>query len=606
MLKYWRVWILVIAVLASALVVGMKAYPYGRNGVVIAYVTDDSPANKILKSGMQITSVNSIDIKNVDQWNELTSTLSGNVVLVANGQEYDFNSSENLGINVIDLEKLNLDLGLDLRGGTRVILKTKEKNVSSALIAQTIDILQTRANLFGLKEIKIRPLSDGSGGTLIQIEASGIGSDIVNNLLTKTGKFEAKISKPVSIKDGKAQIVLGQKQFEATVLNNSIVFEGKEVEINETFKADDIDFDLVSVDPNKILILGKVYEGSDIELIFTEAQKTGIQPAQGGFEFFFTVLISKNGAERFAKVTSGIPKSLSLSGGGEYLEDSEIFLYLDGELITNLRIAASLGGVPYTTPQVTGFRETKEDAKKESLQLQTILRSGSIPIKVEVASTDVISPTLGAGFLSSAGLVAGLGALVVFLVVFVRYRKIKIALPMALVSLSEVAVILGIAAINDSIAWMAIFTINIVILSVAWWKKHEVDLLAVLGALSIPLLGAGLSWTIDLPAIGGIVAAIGTGVDQQIIIADETLKGNKKRILTIKEKLKAAFFMVFSAASTTIAAMIPLMFLVAEFVRGFALTTIIGVWIGITLTRPAYSRIIESLLGKEEDVQSQI
>ena len=152
----------------------------------------------------------------------------------------------------------------------------------------------------------------------------------------------------------------------------------------------------------------------------------------------------------------------------------------------------------------------------------------------------------------------------------------------------------------------AIFTINIVILSVAWWKKHEVDLLAVLGALSIPLLGAGLSWTIDLPAIGGIVAAIGTGVDQQIIIADETLKGNKKRILTIKEKLKAAFFMVFSAASTTIAAMIPLMFLVAEFVRGFALTTIIGVWIGITLTRPAYSRIIESLLGKEEDVQSQI
>src|SRR3989344_6096327 len=112
MLKYWRVWILVIVVLASVLGVGLKSYPYGREGVLVAYVTQDSPANNILKTGMQITSLNNLDIKNVNDWNELTRNLSGQVYLIANGQEYTFNATESLGINVISIEKLNLDLGL--------------------------------------------------------------------------------------------------------------------------------------------------------------------------------------------------------------------------------------------------------------------------------------------------------------------------------------------------------------------------------------------------------------------------------------------------------------------------------------------------------------
>ncbi len=606
MLKYWRVWILVIAVIASLLAVGLKTYPYGREGVVVAYITQDSPANNVLKTGMQIVSINNLDIKNVNDWNELTKDLSGQVYLIANGQEYIFNSTGNLGINVIDIEKLNLDLGLDLRGGTRLILKPKETNTSAALIAQTIEILQTRANLFGLKEIKIRPLSDANVGTLIQIEASGIGSDVVNDLLTKTGRFEAKVSKPVTVRDGKGEIVLGEKKFPFSVSNSSIIIEGRSVNTNNTFELDGIKFQLSSIQPTKLILLGDVYEGKDIELIYTDAQRTGIQPIPGGYQFYFTVLVSKNGAERFAKVTSGIPKSLSLQGSGEYLEDSEIFLYLDGELITNLRIAGSLGGVPYTTPQIEGSRSTREEAKKESLQLQTILRSGSIPIQIEVLSTDIISPTLGRNFLSSAGYIAALGAVVVLIIVFVRYRKIKISFPMALVSVSEALIILGIAAINDSSVWAFVLFINIIIIGLAWWKKHEVDILAVLGALSVPVLGIAMSWTIDLPAIAGIIASIGVGVDHQIIIADEALKGTKKKLTTLKEKLRSAFFMIFSAASTTVFAMLPLMFLVAEFVRGFALTTIIGIWVGITITRPAYARIIETLVGQKEDVQSEV
>ena len=54
-----------------------------------------------------------------------------------------------------------------------------------------------------------------------------------------------------------------------------------------------------------------------------------------------------------------------------------------------------------------------------------------------------------------------------------------------------------------------------------------------------------------------------------------------------------AFFIIFGAAATTIAAMVPLMSIGVGFIRGFAITTIVGVLVGILITRPAYARIVE-------------
>ena len=209
------------------------------------------------------------------------------------------------------------------------------------------------------------------------------------------------------------------------------------------------------------------------------------------------------------------------------------------------------------------------------------------------APVQVISPTLGSDFFSSAGMAGAAAAVMVFVIVFVKYRKIKVALPMVFIGFSEVAIILGIASVGDTLIWSMVLLINFLIVVTAWWKKAEVDIFAWVGAFLIPLLGMA-SWTIDLPAIGGILAAIGTGVDHQIIIADETLAGGKeKKSYTLKEKVKRAFFIIFGASATTIAAMIPLMSVGIGLVRGFAITTIIGVLVGILITRPAYARIVE-------------
>ena len=118
------------------------------------------------------------------------------------------------------------------------------------------------------------------------------------------------------------------------------------------------------------------------------------------------------------------------------------------------------------------------------------------------------------------------------------------------------------------------------------------ELLLILGIASI------IKWNLDLAAIAGIIASIGTGVDDQIIITDETLKGDEAAY-NWKEKIKRAFFIIMVAYATTFAAMIPLYYSGAGLLRGFAVVTIIGISIGVFITRPVFGKIIETLLKKE-------
>lgn len=591
MLQYWRVWLLVIMVMGAIFSIGLKTFPYGREGVEIVYISQDSPAKEVLQEGMTITSINNEKVKTPEEWNAKTQDISGTVVITANGQEYKLNVSNNLGINVIGIERTNLDFGLDVKGGTRVILKP-QANATEELVDQTVGVLETRANLFGLREIKFSKAKDISGQYLIQIEAAGVGNEIVDELLSKQGKFEAKIIKPAVVKNAAAELVLGSEKILITVENDTLRIDNSIIRVNETITVKGVGLEYVNRTGDNLIFLAKTFDGKDIELVYTDPQRSGIIPGNNVYEFFFSLLISTEGAQRFADITTGIPKVVDVNSGEEYL-DSSLLLYLDGKLVSSLRIGASLAGQAIQSPQVTGSELTLEDAVKEKLRLQTILQSGASPLTLESVSVDVISPTLGVGFFDSIFKAIILATAVVFVIVFVRYRSFKIAVPMIITTVSEIVIILGIAAIKDQLLWGIVFALNIVLITAAWLKKQEIDISAIIGALIVPLIGL-MSWTVDLPAIAGIISVIGTGINHQIIIADETLKGSKK-VYGFREQLKTAFFIIFGAAATVIAAMIPLIFIGVGSVRGFAITTIVGVLVGVMVTRPAYGKIVEKL-----------
>ncbi|MFB6077156.1 MAG: protein translocase subunit SecD, partial [Candidatus Nanohaloarchaea archaeon] len=197
-------------------------------------------------------------------------------------------------------------------------------------------------------------------------------------------------------------------------------------------------------------------------------------------------------------------------------------------------------------PVITGSEKTREKAITEMNQLQSVLKSGALPTSINIVQTTRVSATLGKQFLRTAIIAIIVAILAVALVVYLRYRDPRIVVPLTLTGFSELAMIFGFAA--------------------------------------------AVGWTIDIPSIAGIIAAVGTGVDDQIIITDER---GKQHLRSFKKRFKRAFFIIFTSAASTIGAMLPLTRIGAGEITGFAVTTIAGVVIGVAITRPAYARVLQ-------------
>jgi preprotein translocase subunit SecD len=464
-------------------------------------------------------------------------------VVTSKGTKY-ITANGSLGINVDYAQPTNIKFGLDIKGGVRGILQPNTTDNNT--IEQIINTLQTRINIYGLREASFRATSDPiSNAKFIEISIAGGTKDELKNLIESQGNFEAKVPFVVPVSNSKATLTLASAH-EILATGGSIKVEGKQVNPGDMFTLDNIGFVYNGYQNGKINLTATVISGNDVITVFFDPQRSRIENTGSGYRWSFGVQLSSSGSQKFAYVTSNINQQAS-----GYLEAPIVF-YLDGRFIDSLNIASTLKGKVETEISITGGAQSMQEALKIKTQLQSILKSGSLPTAVHMIQLDEISPTLGEGFIKNA-LAAGLAAILgVVAVVAIRYRKIKLILPMLLISLSEVLIVLGVSVV--------------------------------------------IGWTIDLAAIAGIIASVGTGVNSQIIILDRSLRKEQERIETLSEKLKNAFFVIFGSAGTLIAAMIPLLILGFGLLRGFAIVTIIGVLVGVFIARPAYAVIIRHLM----------
>ncbi len=296
----------------------------------------------------------------------------------------------------------------------------------------------------------------------------------------------------------------------------------------------------------------------DITHVFrNDATQSAVYPPEQSSDgtyfskFSFGITLSPEAAQRHASVTKEI--SVDPISGGQYLSEN-LSLILDGEIIDVLRISTGLKGQVTSQISIQGSgqgntpQEALDDARASMNKLQTVLISGSLPFELKIVKLDTISPALGQQF-NYAILLAGISAiLAVSILIFIRYRKFKISMALLLVSFSEIVIILGIASI--------------------------------------------IKWNLDLASIAGILATIGTGVDQQIVIVDESRLGSQSNL---KEKMKKAIFIVMSAYFTALASLLPLFKAGAGLFKGFAITTLIGITAGVFITRPAFADIIKRM-----------
>lgn len=509
----FKIWVLFAAVALSLISIFSIPPIIFEKGVTVSSVKSNSTIfDNGLRTGMVIQEINGQLINSVEDYSNAMKSIS---LLGENETQKLIIKTKNLEIinlftqeiiNDISVEEIpstRIKTGLDLRGGARAFVKA-DVPLTTIQLNDLIAVSEQRLNLYGLSDVKFFKVITSSGDNLMGIEIAGSSPEDLEELIAKQGKFEAKIG-------------------------NETVFVGGDKDVT---------------------YVGRT--GRDSGIYGSCPQ---ISTGEYSCEFRFSISLSEKAAQRHADITS------NLSVNGSYLS-KQLDFYIDGELIDSLNIGADLKGSVATQIQISGpgVGITKEEAvtvaKQNMKKLQTILITGSLPFKLEIVKIDKISPTLGEKFTKQI-LLAGLFAIIaVSLLVFIRYRKIKISFVLVTVSLSEVLIILGVAAL--------------------------------------------INWNLDLPSIAGVIAAIGTGIDSQLIILDEARDKHE----SIAQRIKKALFIITTAFATTTVALLPLTGLLgfmgigaasAGLLKGFAVTTIIGITTGVIISRPAFADIARHL-----------
>lgn len=252
--------------------------------------------------------------------------------------------------------------------------------------------------------------------------------------------------------------------------------------------------------------------------------------AQAGFdqrtnEPIVTFRFDTKGAQRFGQVTQQNVGRL-------------FAVVLDGAVITAPRINEPiLGG----SGQISG-NFTVQSAN----DLAVLLRAGALPAKLTILQESSVGPSLGADSIA-AGETAGLiGAILVIAFMFLAYGFLGIIANLALI-------------------------FNVVLI---------IALLTVIGA------------TLTLPGIAGIVLTVGMAVDSNVLIYErirEERRGGRSLIQAIDAGFSRAFNTILDANITTLIAAVILFYLGSGPVRGFAVTLAIGivttVFTAFTVTR---------------------
>src|SRR3989344_4212323 len=281
----WRMIVLILFLIFSYIIINPQ---FDSSGVVIKSVDQNSVAsdtgfqNPTLSTPQtqleKIISINGNKIINLEDYSNEISSIANNQsirIITSKNKEYIFQkTSDDLGLNVEKAYSSNIKKGLELQGGTRVILKPAEK-IPEQQRDDVIAVMQNRLNTFGVLDIKIKKADDLLGNKFISVEVAGATKQEVKDLIASQGKFEAKIG-------------------------NLTVFEGGEKDVTFVCRND----------------------GSCSGIRQCTEQGSGYLCT-----FAFQISLSENAAKRHAQITDKFDINIS-EEGREYL-DKPLDLYLD-------------------------------------------------------------------------------------------------------------------------------------------------------------------------------------------------------------------------------------------------------------------------------------
>jgi preprotein translocase subunit SecD len=497
-------------------------------------------------------------------------------------------------LSAFSIASNGVKFGIDFSGGVRIPVLL-EQSVDAGTMENMVKTIKTRAASFGLSEVKVRPIGDSEIYVELPQSSPQLVSD-VEKLLSRQGVYRGIVDGQVAVK--------GEEIYTGTIMKiPSQYLQGADWGVSFTVtqtgaqrfattakgKANYPLFMFLDRPTDSIIIITEkqlmedaaaksrvvpvskpralqlalsslALEGDNITLYLEEnvAKNFSLSPATNKTRAIVTAnssLIAKLQQAGFIVVekTEAEMTPKYMTSPDNPASDAVTTWTAVGLLSAPRLVPSVTDGIPNFSYTINGPAEGStaslraQDALKKERELESLLKGGALPVQISVGSKTIIPAPLGEEFLRLSLIGIAFSLLAIALMVALRYRHLQIVLPMLFISAAELVI-----------------------------------LLAILG-----------SFTIDLAGMAGILAAIGVGVDAQIIVTDELLKKNEG---DMKKRLEKAFSIITTSVTVAVVAMVPLLFFsgLVEII-GFATATVLGSLLGLFISRPAYAVIAEHL-----------
>ncbi len=447
-------------------------------------------------------------------------------------------------------------LGLDLRGGTQVILTPElapgtEGVLTQDQINQTVEIIRQRVNGFGVAEAEVTVQGSGANAAIV-VTVPGVNPEGITNLLKQTARLDFRAV--LAAGNGIEIAVPSASPSASPSVSPKAVVQPTELPI-QAATSDELYEQYLSLncftpgllqggradDPTKYMLTCSK-DGFE-KFVLAPAFITGDQvsdsqaslPQQGAGGWMVTLDFDSQGATKLSEASITLSKLPS--------PQNRFGIVLDGLVVS----------APFFSEPILGGKAQIEGSFKaeEAKQLSQVLRYGALPVTLNIAESTSISPTLGQDQLS-AGLLAGaIGLILVVIYLLIYYR---------------------------ALGFVAVFSL-IVAAGFLW--------------LLIIALGRSIGFTLTLAGIAGAIVAIGITADSFVVyferIRDEIRDGKSLRVATELAWVRARRTLLAADFVSLLAAVV-LYALSVGSVRGFAftlgLTTVIDVLVAFWFTHP--------------------
>lgn len=254
--------------------------------------------------------------------------------------------------------------------------------------------------------------------------------------------------------------------------------------------------------------------------------------------YFVSLKLNSEGAKKFAETTRDLVNKYPTKPN-EYNPNRAIAIILDGQLLSAPFVSEA---ITHGQAQISGGFATLEEAH----DLAVLLRSGALPVELEIIEKRTVGPQLGLDSLDKSKVAGIYGILAILLFMLFYYR-----LP---------GFVAGVSLILYSI--------------ILWGILIAIDA------------------TITLPGIAGFLLSVGMAVDANIIIYErfkEELRNGKTLRAALDAGFSRALRTIIDSNVTTLIGAIVLMYFGIGTIRGFALILMIGILVSmftaITFTR---------------------